>query len=200
MKFLRSLFASALLASCILAPVAQAQTVNNTDYVINAQLRTYAAAKLGIVPAASATDFFTITGAAGKRIRIFRIHCDGTTTAAATAVVQVVKRSAVNTTGTSTAATAVPYNSSIGIAAGATVLAYTANPGGLGTAVGTIAVGNLTTNTVASSAFNNTGLTFDFSNQWVFLNSASEVLALNANGASFSSGASLNCSVEWAEA
>lgn len=198
MKLLRSLIAASLLFSGFASSVAMAQP-NATVYDAPIQFRTYSAAKVGLTPAASATDFFTIRGAAGARIRVRKLHCDGISTAAATAFIQVVKRSAVNTTGTSAAATAVPYNSSPGTAASATVLSYTVNPGALGTAVGVVAVGQLTTNTAATSAINNTGVTFDFTNQWVFLLSASETLALNANAASFTSGASLNCSVEWSE-
>lgn len=199
MKFFRSLLVGALASAFAFAPIAQAQTPQNTDATFPAQFRTYAATKIALTPAASATDFFTITGAANKRVRIINIHCDGTSTAAATALIQIVKRSAANTGGTSGAQTAVPFNSGPDVAASASVLAYTVNPASLGTAIGPIAEGELTTNTVATSAINNTGVTFDFSNQWVYLNSAAEVIGVNANAASFSSGASLNCSVQWAE-
>lgn len=212
MKLFRSLFAgpigavnllkTALVLLLVLSmaePAAAQYAPQSAVYTVPSQMRTFAATKVALAPAASATDFFTIRGSASTPVRVRRISCSGTSTAAATALVQVVKRSAVNTGGTSAASTAVAYNSTPGIAATATVLSYTANPSALGTAVGPIAAGNLTTNTLATSAVLAPTLVFDFSNQFVFLNGAAEVLALNANAASFTAGASLSCSVEWSE-
>lgn len=162
------------------------------------QFNTYSANITALAPAASATDFFTISGVAGKSIFVRKLSCTGISTAAAAAVVKVVKRSTLDTTGTSTSPTKVPYNSAYGLAAGALVKAYTANPGALGTAVGDMASGELVTGP-AASATGNPALVFDFSNQSIVLNGATEMVALNGNGASFSSGAALNCTVEWTE-
>jgi hypothetical protein len=197
MKLFRHLTALALAFAMALGSVpAFAQPVTSFSYP--GQSNTFRATITALAPAASATDFFTISGVANKAIFVRSLQCDGVSTAAAAAVVKAVKRSALDTTGTSTTPTKVPLNSSYGLAAGAVVKAYTANPGALGAAVGDIAVGELVTGP-AASATGNPKLVFDFSNQQVVLNSATENLALNGNGASFSTGAALNCTVEWSE-
>ena len=200
MKFMKRILSAALLglmASALVAAPVAAQSFGPT-YDVPAQLQTYQASFTALTPAASATDFFQITGSTGHQIQIWRIHCDGTSTAAATALITVIKRSTADTSGTSTSPTAVPLNGN-NSAANATLKAYTANPT-LGTAIGTIAEGYLTTGTTASSAFNNGGINFDFTNQHVILNTTAGTLTLSAGGVSFSSGASLNCWVQWSEA
>lgn len=199
MKAFRSLLLAALASTALLSSLpAAAQSVNSSVYAYPGQRPFYSATKVGLSPASSATDFFTIIGSATKPVRVISLSCSGTSTAAATALVQVVKRSAANTTGTSAAATAVPF-SSVYPAATAVVKSYTVNPGGLGASVGVVAVGNLTTTTAASTAVSGPTLTFDFSEQNIILNGVAQTLALNANAASFSSGASLNCTAKWAE-
>lgn len=202
MKYLRNMtgaiaslcLSAALLFATTVAPVmAQVPSITST---YPAQVRTYRATFIGLVPAASATDFLTIGGAAG--IQVHWVKCNGVTTAAASALLQVIKRSAADTTGTSTTATNVRLNANQP-AAVAVVKGYTVNPGALGAAIGTVDAGLLSTNTLASSAFNNVGLTFDFSNQNMFLEVATTYLAVNANATSLSAGASLNCTVEWNE-
>ena len=166
-------------------------------YTTPAQLQTYRASIVGLAPAASATDFFTIGGVAGHQVRVHWIKCNGISTAAATAIVQVSKRSTLDTAGTSTSPTTVRLNA-LNPVASAVVKAYTANPT-LGTLIGVIDADELTTNTVATSAFANKGVFFDFTNQYLVLDSATAMLALNANAASLTSGASLNCTIEWDE-
>lgn len=187
---------SGLTAFAAVAPMPALAQVPSVQYTQPAQLRTYRATILALAPASSATDFLTIGGKANIRIRF--IKCNGISTAAATALVQVVKRSTADTTGTSTTLTNVRLNA-LQPVAGAVVKAYTVNPGALGTAIGSVAAGYLTTNTLATSAFSNTGITFDFTNQNMFLDAATTYLALNANAASFSAGTSLTCTVEWSE-
>ena len=65
---------------------------------------TCSAAKIGLVPASSATDVFTITGSATKTVRVTRIEITATTTAATPAALDVLllKRSTANSGGTST--------------------------------------------------------------------------------------------------
>lgn len=194
----RSFLSGPVAAALLTASLPAAAQSGGVFGVYPVQSNTFSANILALAPAASATDFFTISGVAGKSIFVRKIKCDGVTTAAAAAVVQVAKRSTLDTTGTSTSPAKVPYNSNYGLAAGALVKAYTVNPGALGTLVGVIASGELVTGP-AASATGNPPLVFDFTNQNVVLNSATEMLALNANAASFSAGAALNCSVEWQE-
>lgn len=186
---------SALLAFSSSVALAQVPSVS---YGSPAQLRTYRATTLNLAPAASATDFFTIQGVAGRQVRVRKLFCSGISTANASALVQVVKRSTLDTTGTSTSPAAVPLNAT-SAAAGAVVKAYTVNPGALGTAIGAIAADFLVTNTLASATIANDDLTFDFSNQFVMLNSATQQLALNANAQSFTAGTAVSCTAEWTE-
>lgn len=98
---------------------------------------TYASSITNLATAANATDVVTLSGSASKTIKIVEIGISGSATAAITLSVQLIKRSATNTTGTSTTPTVVPLDSAN--AAGTAVFrAYTANPGALGTVVGTI--------------------------------------------------------------
>lgn len=199
----KALLAGACLAVLISPATAQIKP-NGVTATIPARVATYYAAIVGLVPASSATDFFTITGAASTVVRVKQITCSGTTTAAATIALQLVRRSAVDTTGTSTAPSVVPAdpNDAAGLAV---VKAYTANPGALGAIVGgPMRIGNLTTTTVASSAVETTPpLTWTFglnNDKEPTLRSATQVLAVNANAASFSAGGLINCDIVWTEA
>ena len=158
---------------------------------------TYSASATALVPAAAATDMFTITGSATKTIRVLRIDISATQTTAGENTIVLLKRSTANTAGTSTAPTAVPHDSA-SAAGTATVLAYTANP-----TTGTL-VGNLRSRKIAFQGA--TGTTsdvavFDFGNrpgQAIVLRGVSQVLALNLNGATITGG-SCAISVEWTE-
>jgi|ERR1035437_9190888 hypothetical protein len=111
--------------------------VRNTP--IDGQRITYSAAAVGLVPAASATDIFTIVGNSTKIIRVTRVEISGTTAAGSGASMNctLVKRSAVNSGGTSTTCAQVPHDST-SAAASAIVTAYTSNPASLGTLVGAV--------------------------------------------------------------
>lgn len=101
------------------------------------QKRTYSIAGF-ITPAATATDILTLVWGASV-MRLVRLQLTFTTTAAGakTTGVSLIKRSAVDTTGTATNPTPVPHKSSD--AAAATVInQYSVNPGALGASVGTI--------------------------------------------------------------
>lgn len=163
---------------------------------------TYSASITGLAPAASATDFFTISGSATTTIRVTEASCSGVSTAAATATVVGLLRSTANTSGTSTSPTVVPLDSA-NPAGTAVVKAYTANPT-TGTLIGNIRVGSLSTNTAATSAFSNSPVVWRFGSnagaeQEVVLRGVAQSFALNGNGASFTSGAALNCTVTWTE-
>lgn len=170
---------------------------------IPARVATYSAGIVGLVPPASATDFFTIQGSATGVVRVKAIECSGTTTAAASIAVQLVRRSTANTTGTSTSPALVPSDP-LDPASGASVKAYTANPGALGTIVGgPMRTGVLTTTTLASSPIEQTpalGWTFGMNNdKEPTLRGVAQTLALNLNGASISAGALLTCDVTYTE-
>lgn len=168
---------------------------------------TYSAAKVGLVPASSATDIFTITGSATKTIRVTRIEITATTTSATPAALDVLllKRSTANTSGTSTGSpTPVPHDSANG-AVSATVLAYTANPT-TGTLVGT-AIRNAkffqTLATYTATDFPaKDSLAWDFGNrpaQAIVLRGTGDVLAVNLNGVTATATASFDLAVEFTE-
>lgn len=158
----------------------------------------YSASVSGLVPAASATDVFTITGSATKIVKITRIEVSGTTSSGSGigVNVQIIKRSTANSAGTSSAATSVPMDSN-DAAGTATVRSYTANPT-LGTAVGTIISSRM--------SFVTTGQNSD-NREWSFGNRAakpivvrgtSQVVAVNLNVATIT-GPVMGATIEWTE-
>jgi len=193
-----ALVGAALLA---MAGSAYAQSYNTLQVTTGISQRTYEASIVGLAPAASATDFFTLTGVAGHIVRVTRVECTGTATAAGAATIAALVRSTANTGGTSTSLTAVPADPS-DAAASAVARAYTANPT-VGTAVGPIRAGVVVLTSPATS-ISIDPVQWTFGNDvgtrgGVVLRSASQVFAINGNAASFPSGAALNCSVEWTE-
>lgn len=147
----------------------------------------YSAGILSLTTAASATDIFTITGSATKTVRITELTSQCTETTAGVVAVQLLKRSAANTGGTSTTPTVVPHDST-SPAGTATVRAYTANPSGLGALVGLVRATRetwLAPASVASASRN----PFTFYNGLsVVLRGTSEVLAVNLNGVTVTGG------------
>jgi hypothetical protein len=184
--------------------------LNGRQYVTNAPLdgakATYSASITGLVPAAtSPTAIFTITGSATTTVRVTQIRITATQTSAAEfSDVLLVKRSAADTSGTSTAPTRVPLDSN-DAAATATVLAYTANPT-LGAAVGTIRTTRLMINvpnpSSAQASEPQVPIIWEFGNrpsQAVVLRGTAQVLAVNLNAVSLVSAANFAIYVEWTE-
>lgn len=200
MKMNRILSAVLLLAAAALAPIA-ADAQSQTVYSYSGVYPTYTAVAVGLVPAASATDFLTLTGSATKTVKVTRANCTGISTAAATALLVALKRSTADTAGTSTTLTAVPSDSNLA-AATAVAKAYTANPT-TGTLVGNLRAHYVTTSTAASSQVPIELTPFEFgsfgANYPVVLRGVAQTFALNGNGASFSGGTTLACSVQWTE-
>jgi hypothetical protein len=160
--------------------------------------RTYSAS-LSVAVAATATDVFTIYGSATAVVRIQRIEISGLATTAGGMVAQIIKRSAVNTGGTSTAMTAVPHDSN-SAAATATGLGYTANPSGLGASVGAIRNIPLPFPLVANSI---PPIAADFGSarggQSIVLRGVAQGVAINLQGGTVPTGATLQVSFEWTE-
>lgn len=161
-------------------------------------LATYSAGFVGLVPPASATDIFTITGSATKTVRIKFIQMSASTTSGSGVAfnLSIVKRSTANSGGTSTTATAVPHDST-SAAGTAVVRGYTANPT-VGTLVGVVRATR--TEAVTAGTSRQIG-EYTFSNkndQSIVLRGTSEVLAVNLNGASVT-GPVVGCSIEWTE-
>lgn len=159
-------------------------------------------------PVATPTDLIKITGAAGKIIRVMSMVLVTTNTAAGSQQFLVIKRSADDTTGTFVAATAVPMDSG-NTAALATVGHYTANPGGLGAAVGTINTLRVASPAAVPGSFAGVALTAGFEMlpialwpaipQHVILRSAAEVCVVNFGGAALVSGQTHAYTIIWTE-
>jgi hypothetical protein len=174
---------------------------------IDGQKYTYSAAKVGLVPAASATDIFTITGSASKVIRVTHIEIWATTTSATPAALDILllKRSTANSGGTSTSSpTPVPHDINAP-AVSATVLAYTANPTP-GTLVGTAIRNSKLFQTLATYTATDfpspVPLIWDFGNRpgsAIILRGVNDVLAVNLNSVTDTATASFDISCEWSE-
>ena len=159
---------------------------------------TYSASIVGLATAVTATDIFTITGSATKTVRVSRIMVNGVQTTAAQVNVLIVKRSTANSAGTSTAPTAVSYDTT-NAAATATVLAYTANPT-LGTAVGTASASRafIPGAATASDAQGLEIVSGDVGQQMMTLRGTAQVLAVNLNATTVA-GSAINVTIEWTE-
>ena len=163
--------------------------------------QTYSAAASQVAMAATATDFFTITGSASKTIRIVRLDLTLTSTTTTVVYAFLIKRSTANSGGTSTTLTNVPHDSN-NAAATAVIQTYTANPT-LGTAVGTV-VTHAATSLDATPAAGDSGppesTVFEAGahSQAITLRGTAEVLAINFGGITLSGGLA-TAHVEWTE-
>jgi hypothetical protein len=157
--------------------------------------RTYSASAT-VVPAASATDVLTIIGSASTTVMVTRVVISGTQTTGGLVLTKLIKRTAVNTGGTSGAVTSAKHETA-DAAATAVVNNFSANPSGLGAGV-----------TVRSQAVPVPGVTattsdivvFDFGDKGkpIVLAGVAECLAINLNGVTVTGG-SLNIDIEFTE-
>lgn len=186
-----------VLALLLLTPVAALAQFAPTPSPV-ATAPAYRAAIVGLTTAASATDILTITGAANKVITIQRIECSGIGSTAGTADVVLLRRSTANSGGTSTTPTVVKLDSS-NPTASAVVRAYTVNPT-VGTLVGNLGASKLALPLAATGASMQSYVYYNMTGSTPLrIRSASEVIAVNGNGATLAPGASLDCAIEWTE-
>ena len=170
--------------------ISQISTIRNT----------YSAVIKNLTLAATPTDIFTLTGAAGVVTRITHADCSANSTAAGTIDLVALTRSTANTAGTATAAS--PHDPSQPSAL-ATAQSYTANPTP-GTLAGTLRAGKLAVPVAATGAIMQI-LGWDFGGasrnavNEIVLRSASQVFALNGNGATLPGTVSAHCNIEWTE-
>lgn len=175
-------------------------TPNTSPWLVEMRpstIQSYAASIVGLVPlAAGATDLFTISGSATKLVKILSLHISGNATTAITVPLSIIKRSAANTGGTSTAPVVVPHDSNNG-AGTAVVLAYTANPTVLGTTVGMLDAFKL--DLPASATATNVNLDEDFNDgQPYVLRGTAQILAINLNSSAIAGG-NLAVAIHWTE-
>lgn len=172
------------------------------------QTKTTYMASATFTPAATPTDIVTINGSGTKTIRVYSFKITTTNTAAGSQQFFLIKRSAADTTGTFVAGTAVPLDSS-NAAATATVGHYTANPGALGAAVGTIVTARVASPVATPASF--AGVAFDAGidllasldvsifPQIVTLRGTAQGLCLNFNGAALVAGQTHAWQIMWTE-
>jgi len=157
---------------------------------------TYAIAAVGVTPAATPTDVVTVYGSATKTVRIKQVIVNGLATTAGTMDVSLVKRTAANTAGTSTAPTIAQFDST-DAAATATAAQYSVNPTSVGAGVA------LATKKLNMGVAGSTGtIEFNFANRndkALILRGTAQGLAINFNGGTVPTGGALSYSVEWEE-
>jgi len=160
----------------------------------------YSAAVVGFTAAATPTDVFTISGSASKIIRITNIGFTATANTSAMKDVIVLKRSTLNTGGTSAAVTAVKHDSN-DAAATAVILNYTANPAALGSLVGNIRAVKYDFVAANLSSSSLRILRWDFRSRGakpLVLRNANELVAINLNSVTTASNL-ISINVEWTE-
>ncbi len=161
------------------------------------QSRTYSAAISGLSTALLATDIFTITGANGITGKILEVGVGGVRSVAGTANLTLIKRSSINSGGSSSVVPAVPHDSD-DIAASSVVRAYTSNPTP-GATVGNIRATGIFFGTLALNTTSDEHIfRFDSNSEPPLLRSANEVIAINLAGVTIL-GASLNLWITWTE-
>jgi hypothetical protein len=147
----------------------------------------YRAGVSALALAASATDIFTISGSPKVTTAVVRLWISGSATAAAPLKVSIIKRSAANTGGTATNPSFVSADSN-DKAAQSVAAAYTANPGALGTAVGTLMTIDIPIGT-ATAPSNPVPIDLTMNGMKpIVLRDVSDVLAINLAGATYAGG------------
>ena len=160
-------------------------------------------------PVATPTDLVTIYGSATKTVRVLSVRIGTTNTAAGSQQFFLVKRSAVNTTGTFVAATVVQADAADAATTATSVGHYTANPGGLGTSLGNVNIKRVASPaaipaTWAAVVQDATIEMLDVAGQsqlakFVALNGVAQGLAVNFGGVALVAGQTHVWSITWIE-
>lgn len=161
-------------------------------------------------PAATPTDLVIIEGSATKTVRVISMKISTTNTAAGSQQFFLIKRSTADTTGTFVSAgTPVPLDSSNAASTVNRVGHFTANPGALGTAVGTINIVRVASPAAIPASFagvkEDAGIEmFGWMNnslldQPITLKGVSQCLAINFNGAALVAGQTHAYTIVWIE-
>lgn len=164
---------------------------------------TYSMATGSYTIPATPTDMVTICGSASRTIKVHHWFLSGTQTTAGINRFILVKRSAADTTGTFVADTIVPHDAN-STAATATVGHYTANPGGLGAAVGNVRSVLWLTPAPASVVSDSVidllaGVIPSNGTEPIVLRGTAQCLCLNFAGAALPTGAVWSSDLVWEE-
>lgn len=163
---------------------------------------TYSFAIGGLAAATGATDVCVIEyplAVSGKAIRLRQIQLSGTAAASAQYVLNVIRRSTLNSGGARTTPTPIPRDSRLDPAA-AVVGIYTVNPASLGTVVGTFDGGRLTLAAAGGSNLDRLNLQYSWINDMApVLRNPGECFALSFAGSSLAAGSLIDISITWGE-
>lgn len=157
----------------------------------------YRASITGLVPASTITDFFQLIGSPTKTVLVRNLRVWAVATAAEALELYLLKRIAASSGGTSVAMPAIALDTQ-DPASGAVAQGYSFGPTSLGQSAGSIGNAKLL---VAAAGSLVTPVSWDFTAMKpVVLRGAGEALALNLNGASFTTtGLNVDVEVEWEE-
>ncbi len=153
-----------------------------------------------ITLAAAATDVLMLSGSGTKVITITSVRLTGVATANTTANPQLVKRSALDTGGTSTSNTTIGKHDSNNATSTATILAYTANPTP-GANAGVFRQQQMTFGIATSSTVPIVPVEWDFTTrnaQGFKLRGSAECMTISMQGVTVTGGF-LTYSIEWTE-
>ena len=174
--------------------------LNNNLRVVSlteGQKSTYSAAIAGVVASALVTDLLTIIGSASKTVRVVRLSMTATATAATVQSVQIIKRSAADTGGTPTTATAVSHDTN-SAAAGAVVKTY-AGVATVGAAVGPMRSVRYLLGTASVPAVTVVWTFGTENDQTVVLRGVAQTLAIFLPGAPTIVGNAFDFDITWTE-
>jgi len=173
------------------------------------QLQTFGISST-FTPAATPTDLVIIEGSSTKTIRMVSMNICTTNTAAGSQEFFLIKRSAADTTGTFVSAgTPVPLDSNDAASTVNRVGHFTANPGALGTAVGTIARYRVASTVAIPATF--AGIreitcqdmmpwySQAHADQRITLRGVAQTLAINFNGVALVAGQTHTYTIVWTE-
>lgn len=166
--------------------------------VLEASVPSFSYSAIGLTPAATPTDIVVLKGAVGKIIKVRRIFISGIATTQGQMTVSVVKRTAANTGGTKTSPTPGKNDSNDQLAAAGILDVYTANPSGLGAGT-TIKSRRLSFNLAANQPDRLEWVLGRGGEKPIYLNGASEFLAINLGGGALPAGGVLDVEIEWTE-
>ncbi len=159
---------------------------------------TYSFAVLDFTPAATATDIFQMIASATKDVRLLWLRVSGLATAAATNDIQLVKRSAANSGGTSANVTPAQHDAN-DPAPTATVQTYSVNPASLGTSAGVARAEKLNLGAAGAAGVVEWSFTTRNGKGLLLRKTTAQQLSLNWNGAAVPSGTSLCIEGEFSE-
>lgn len=196
------------LIATLLPAVAQVNVVPQSGLTTAYLARTtYSATFFGLVPVATATDLFCITGSASKLIRLQNVKLSGSGTAISLPVT-VLRRASADTGGTAATTTANPANTislrdTTQVVSTATLISYTVNPTIVDTSPTYIDSAQFSL-AAAASGPTNSPLFFDWSRdvenllQVPTLRGAAQQICVNLNSTTITSGL-LTGSLTWTE-